>query len=153
MRYISTRGGSEPREFKEILLEGLAPDGGLYVPETYPEFTGEELNSMRGKGYHDVAFAVLRRFITDIPEEDLKKIIARTYTKEVFGTPEITPIKRLENGVALLQLSNGPTLAFKDVPLQLLGNLMEYVLAENGRELNILGATSGDTGSAAGDAP
>lgn len=149
MRYISTRGNSEPRDFKEILLEGLAPDGGLYVPETYPRFTDAELTALRSKGYHDVALTVLRRFITDIPEEDLKKLIARTYTKEVFGTPEITPVKRFEGGLALLQLSNGPTLAFKDVPLQLLGNLMEYVLAEKGRELNILGATSGDTGSAA----
>ncbi|MDP3965606.1 MAG: threonine synthase, partial [bacterium] len=169
MRYISTRGKSKPREFKEILLEGLAPDGGLYVPEEYPKFTDAELTALRGlpaaparashagglgaaqagKGYHDVALAVLRRFITDISEEDLKKIIARTYTKEVFGTPEITPIKRLEDGLALLQLSNGPTLAFKDVPLQLLGNLMEYVLAEKASGLNILGATSGDTGSAA----
>src|SRR3990167_2930298 len=149
MRYISTRGNSEPRDFNDILLEGLAPDGGLYVPETYPKFSDAELNSLRGKGYHDVALNILRTFITDIPEEDLKKIISRTYTKEVFGTPEITPIKRLENGLSLLGLSNGPTLAFKDVPLQLLGNLMEYVLAEKARGLNILGATSGDTGSAA----
>src|SRR3989344_5995173 len=164
MRYISTRGNSEPadrvgirlnsiacrrREFKEILLEGLAPDGGLYVPETYPKFTDAELDALRGKNYHEIALRVLRAFITDITEADLKKIISRTYTKEVFGTQEITPVKKLENGLSLLQLSNGPTLAFKDVPLQLLGNLMEYVLAEKGRELNILGATSGDTGSAA----
>ena len=149
MRYISTRGNSEPRDFKDILLEGLAPDGGLYVPETYPKFSDAELNSLRGKGYHDVALSVLRTFITDIPKEDLKKIISRTYTKETFGTPEITPVKKLGDSLSLLQLSNGPTLAFKDIPLQLLGNLMEYVLAEKGRELNILGATSGDTGSAA----
>ena len=136
-------------DFKEILLEGLAPDGGLYVPETYPKFTDAELDALRGKNYHEIALRVLRAFITDIPEEDLQKIISRTYTKEVFGTQEITPVKKLENGLSLLQLSNGPTLAFKDVPLQLLGNLMEYVLAEKGRELNILGATSGDTGSAA----
>src|SRR3989344_3618533 len=153
MQYISTRGNSEPMDFKEILLEGLAPDGGLYVPETYPKFTDTELDALRGKNYHEIALRVLRAFITDIPEEDLKKIISRTYTKEVFGTPEITPIKRLENGLTLLQLSNGPTLAFKDVPLQLLGNLMEYVLAEKARGLNILGATSGDTGSAAAYAP
>lgn len=149
MRYISTRGNSEPRDFKEILLEGLASDGGLYLPETYPEFTDAELNALRGKGYRDVALSVLRTFITDIPEEDLSTLIARTYTEDIFGTPEITPVKDLENGLHLLQLSNGPTLAFKDVPLQLLGNLMEYVLAESGRELNVLGATSGDTGSAA----
>jgi len=136
-------------DFKEILLEGLAPDGGLYVPETYPKFTDAELDALRGKNYHEIALRVLRAFITDITEADLKKIISRTYTKEVFGTQEITPVKKLENGLSLLQLSNGPTLAFKDVPLQLLGNLMEYVLAEKGRELNILGATSGDTGSAA----
>ncbi len=104
---------------------------------------------MRGKTYQEVAFNILRTFITDIPEEDLRKLIARTYTKEIFGTDAITPLKQLEPGLSLLQLSNGPTLAFKDVPLQLLGNLMEYVLAEKGRELNVLGATSGDTGSAA----
>ncbi|MDO8552262.1 MAG: threonine synthase [bacterium] len=160
MKYVSTRGNSEPAEFKEILLEGLAPDGGLYVPETYPKFTDAELDALRGlpaapdaaqagKNYHEVALTVLRTFITDIPEGDLKTLIARTYTKEVFGTQEITPLKQLEPGLSLLQLSNGPTLAFKDVPLQLLGNLMEYVLAEKGRELNVLGATSGDTGSAA----
>src|SRR3989344_1540135 len=149
MRYISTRGNSEPREFKEILLEGLAPDGGLYVPEEYPKFTDAELDDLRGKTYQEVALNVLRTFITDIPEEDLKKIISRTYTREVFGTSEITPVKKLGDSLSLLQLSNGPTLAFKDVPLQLLGTLMEYVLAEKGEGLNVLGATSGDTGSAA----
>ncbi|KKW08162.1 MAG: L-threonine synthase [Candidatus Kaiserbacteria bacterium GW2011_GWA2_49_19] len=149
MRYISTRGNSESREFKEILLEGLAPDGGLYVPEQYPKFTDAELDDLRGKTYQETALNILRTFITDIPEEDLRGIIARTYTKEIFGTDAITPLKHLEKGLSLLQLSNGPTLAFKDVPLQLLGNLMEYVLEERGSELNILGATSGDTGSAA----
>ncbi|MDO8522283.1 MAG: threonine synthase, partial [bacterium] len=118
MQYISTRGNSEPAdgvgigtcrrsEFKEILLEGLAPDGGLYVPESYPKFTDSELNALRDKSYHDVALAVLRRFITDIPEKDLKNLIACTYTKDVFGTDEITPVKDLENGLDLLQLSNG----------------------------------------------
>ncbi len=149
MRYISTRGNAEPKGFKEILLEGLAPDGGLYVPEKYPKISNDELDSLRGKNYREVALYILRNFIDDISEKDLSGIIARTYTKEIFGTAEITPLKHLEKGLALLQLSNGPTLAFKDVPLQLLGNLMEYVLAEKGAELNILGATSGDTGSAA----
>ena len=131
------------------MLEGLAPDGGLYVPEEYPKFTDNDINSLRGKTYQETALRILRTFITDIPEADLKKLIARTYTKEVFGTADITPLKNLENGLSLLQLSNGPTLAFKDVPLQWLGNLMEYVLNEKKQELNILGATSGDTGSAA----
>ena len=149
MRYISTRGGAEPRSFKEILLEGLAPDGGLYVPEKYPKFSSEELDALRGKNYNEVALHILRNFIDDISEKDLSEIISRTYTKEIFGTEEITPLKNLEPGLSLLQLSNGPTLAFKDVPLQLLGNLMEYALGEQGSELNILGATSGDTGSAA----
>ena len=149
MRYISTRGGAEPRGFKEILLEGLAPDGGLYVPEKYPKITDKEFDALRGKDYYEVALHILRTFIDDISEKDLSELISRTYTKKIFGTSEITPLKNLEQGLSLLQLSNGPTLAFKDVPLQLLGNLMEYTLGKEGKELNILGATSGDTGSAA----
>ena len=146
MRYISTRGGGEPKTFKEILLEGLASDGGLYMPESYAKLSVEVL---REKTYTEVAFEVLQPFMSDIPAEDLRAIIEKTYTKEVFGSNEITPVNMLEPDFGLLKLSEGPTLAFKDVPLQLLGNLMEYVLAERGESLNILGATSGDTGSAA----
>jgi threonine synthase len=146
MRYVSTRGGALPRHFTEILLEGLAPDGGLYLPERYPP---ADLAAWRGLTYPELAFAVLSRFADDIPDADLRSIVESTYTKEAFGSEEITPLKTLEPGLYLLGLSNGPTLAFKDIALQLLGNLFEWVLAERGETLNILGATSGDTGSAA----
>lgn len=148
MRYISTRGLVKPGNFKEILLVGLASDGGLYVPEEYPKIDLKYLENLRGMDYVGVAKIVLAQFISDIPTTDLNRLIAATYTQEMFGEG-IIPLKWLQDDLALLQLSNGPTLAFKDVPLQLLGNLMEYVLENNGEELNILGATSGDTGSAA----
>jgi threonine synthase len=149
MKYVSTRGGMPPKEFCEILLEGLAPDGGLVVPQAYPRFSAAELEALRPLPYANLAFEVLRRYVTDIPEEDLKDLIDRTYTAAVFRTPEITPVRTLEPNLHILALSNGPTLAFKDVAMQLLGNLFEHVLARTGVSLNILGATSGDTGSAA----
>ena len=149
MRYISTRGGGEPQRFTDILLEGLAPDGGLFVPESYPRVTGAELAAMRGMHYRDLAFALLPRFMDDIPPADLRALIDRTYTPAIFRSEDITPLKTLEPGLHILGLSNGPTLAFKDLAMQLLGGLFEYVLAKRGEELNILGATSGDTGSAA----
>ncbi len=149
MRYISTRGGMQPRTFREILLEGLATDGGLAMPESYPRYTPADLARLRKFNYPDLAFDVLSRYIDDIPGADLKRLIDNTYTADVFGSDDITPLKTLEPGLHLLQLSNGPTLAFKDVAMQLLGNLFEYVLSQNHGELNILGATSGDTGSAA----
>ncbi len=149
MRYISTRGGMPPRTFREILLEGLATDGGLALPESYPRYEAADLARLRKLSYPDLAFDILSRYIDDIPAADLKALIDKTYTAAVFGSDDITPLKTLEPGLHLLQLSNGPTLAFKDVALQLLGNLFEYVLAKNQGELNILGATSGDTGSAA----
>ncbi len=149
MRYISTRGGMQPRTFREILLEGLATDGGLALPESYPRYTTADLARLRKLNYRDLAFDILSRYIDDIPAGDLKALIDKTYTAGAFGGDDITPLKTLEPGLHLLQLSNGPTLAFKDVALQLLGNLFEYVLAANHGELNILGATSGDTGSAA----
>jgi threonine synthase len=144
MRYVSTRGAAPPRRFSEILLEGLAPDGGLYVPETFPPV---DLSGLRGKPYPELAHAILSMFMDDMP--DLRGIVGRTYTAEIFQSPEITPLKTLEPGLHLLGLSNGPTLAFKDVALQLLGNLFESALQEENATLNILGATSGDTGSAA----
>ena len=156
MHYISTRGQAPKLRFSDILLGGLASDGGLYVPETYPHFSATELATMRGMSYPQLAFAVLSRLIDDIPADDLKTIIDKTYTAEVYrytqpgeNAADITPLKMLEPGLHLLALSNGPTLAFKDVAMQLLGNLFEYTLAKTGGELNILGATSGDTGSAA----
>ncbi len=170
MYYISTRASTteanpttaDRKRFCEILLEGLAPDGGLYLPESYPQIDAAALQRLRrtfrkgaSGGYADLAFEILSLFIDDIPAADLKAICQKTYTEDVFGTPQIVPLKTLEApsanepGLYLEALSNGPTLAFKDMAMQLLGNLFEYELARRGEELNILGATSGDTGSAA----
>ena len=156
MKYISTRGQSPAQSFSEILLGGLAPDGGLYLPETYPQFTDADLSAMRGMNYRELAFAVLSRFATDIPAADLQAIIDKTYTADVYcnvrdgeNAEDITPLHTLEPNLHLLCLSNGPTIAFKDMAMQLLGNLFEYVLAKAGQGINILGATSGDTGSSA----
>ena len=149
MKYASTRGHSASQSFTDILLEGLAPDGGLMVPEQWPRITRAKLDAMRDLPYPRLAFEILRFFADDFPGGELKGIVDRTYTPEVFGTPEITPLHTLEPNLHLLRLSNGPTLAFKDVAMQLLGNLFEGVLEKQGRRLNVLGATSGDTGSAA----
>ena len=153
MLYLSTRGHPDRKRFCQILLEGLAPDGGLYLPETYPQVNTATLARMRlalkDQGYAALAHEVLSLYIDDIPADDLRALCAKTYTAEVFGTREIVPLKKLEDGVCLEALSNGPTLAFKDMAMQLLGNLFEYELARRGEQLNILGATSGDTGSAA----
>ena len=149
MKYISTRGDRTERSFCDILLEGLAPDGGLYLPLSYPRIDSATLDKWRGLSYAELAFEILKRFVDDIPVEDLRTITARVYTAEVFGTTAITPLKPLEPGLALEALSNGPTLAFKDIAMQMLGGLFEYELARRGERLNILGATSGDTGSAA----
>jgi threonine synthase len=149
MRYLSTRGGMPAQPFTSILLEGLAPDGGLAVPETYPRFSAEDLARLRVLGYRDLAFEILSRYMDDIAPADLRAIIDRTYTIAAFGDDEVTPLATLEPGLHLLRCSNGPTLAFKDVALQLLGNLFEHVLAQRGTTLNILGATSGDTGPSA----
>jgi threonine synthase len=149
MRYISTRGGMAPQSFSQILLGGLASDGGLAVPERIPTVNAAELKYWRGLSYRNLAFEVLSKFIDDIPAADLKAIIDKTYTAKVFGSDQITPVATLETGIHILECSNGPTLAFKDIAMQLLGNLFEYALAKNSEELNILGATSGDTGSSA----
>lgn len=158
MKYISTRGQSPALSFSEILLGGLAPDGGLYLPESYPQFTDADLNAMRGMHYRDLAFTILSRLVddSDIPHSDLRTIINNTYRADVYSyvragqnAEDITPTLKLEENLYLLGLSNGPTLAFKDMAMQLLGNLFEYVLTKKGETTNILGATSGDTGSAA----
>jgi threonine synthase len=149
VKYISTRGDLTERSFSDILLEGLAPDGGLYLPQAYPQIDDATLTRWRGLAYADLAFEILSLYIDDIPADDLRAITRRTYTAEVFGTPEIVPLKPLAEGLALEALSNGPTLAFKDMAMQLLGQLFEYELGRRGHTLNILGATSGDTGSAA----
>ncbi|MGX7002971.1 threonine synthase [Caballeronia sp. KNU42] len=162
MNYISTRGAGigERHTFSDILLGGLAKDGGLYLPAEYPRVTAQELTAWRSLSYADLAYEVLRKFSDDIPDEDLRSLTRRTYTANTYSNvrhhesaSQITPLKTLgeEGGttVSLLELSNGPTLAFKDMAMQLLGNLFEYTLAKEGQTLNILGATSGDTGSAA----
>ncbi|BCF88601.1 MULTISPECIES: threonine synthase [Paraburkholderia] len=162
MNYISTRGAGigERHTFSDILLGGLAKDGGLYLPNEYPKVSADELARWRALPYADLAFEILRKFSDDIPDEDLRELTRRTYTAQVYcnvrdeeNAAQITPLKTLgvENGapLSLLELSNGPTLAFKDMAMQLLGNLFEYTLAKHGETLNILGATSGDTGSAA----
>jgi len=156
MKYISTRGDSPKLNFTEVLLGGLAPDGGLYLPEHYPKFTNDELNDMREMSYQDLAFYIFEKFIDDIPENDLREIVNKTYSAETFSyareeqkAEDITPTLPLKNNLFLLSLSNGPTLAFKDIAMQFLGHIFEYVLGKQGKTLNILGATSGDTGPAA----
>ena len=149
MRYISTRGDKTQRSFCDILLEGLAPDGGLYLPAHYPQVDAAMLAKWRSLPYAELAYEILSLYIDDIPAEELKALCEKTYTAEVFGTDEIVPLRELEDGTYLEALSNGPTLAFKDMAMQLLGNLFEYELGRRAEQLNILGATSGDTGSAA----
>ncbi len=149
MKYLSTRGESAGRSFSEILLEGLAPDGGLYLPERYPQIDAATLARWRRLAYPELAFELLSLFIDDVPPGDLRELLRRTYTAEVFGDPRIVPLRPLEPGVFVLGLSNGPTLAFKDLAMQFLGQAFEYELARRGRTLKVLGATSGDTGSAA----
>jgi len=142
--YVSTRGTAQPKRFSEILIEGLASDGGLYLPERIPQM---DLAALRRESYCGIARRVLGAFMDDVPSLDA--VIGNTYTREVFGSDAITPLKELEPGLCLLGLANGPTLAFKDIAMQLLGRLFEQSLAARGETLNILGATSGDTGSAA----
>ena len=149
MKYISTRGATDRKTFGEVLLMGLAPDGGLMLPEHYPQIDRATLDKWRGLAYADLAFEIMRLFATDIPEGDLRAIINRTYPAEAFGNAEITPVRTLSDGLKIQALSNGPTLAFKDMAMQFLGNAFEYVLKREGQTLNIVGATSGDTGSAA----
>ena len=149
MNYISTRGNTAPKTFSEVLLMGLAPDGGLMLPERYPQIDAATLDKWRGLSYQNLSFEIMRLFATDIPEDDLRAIIGNTYTEEAFGTQAITPVRTLSDGLKIQALSNGPTLAFKDMAMQFLGNAFEYVLKKAGATLNIVGATSGDTGSAA----
>ena len=136
MRYQSTRGHADRKQFCEILLEGLAPDGGLYLPESYPQLDATALQQLRqvwqSQGYAALAFEILSLYIDDIPRDDLKALCQKTYTPKVFGSAEIVPLKPLKSAgqsqpdLYLEALSNGPTLAFKDMAMQLLGNLFEY---------------------------
>ncbi|MDD5285771.1 MAG: threonine synthase [Desulfuromonadaceae bacterium] len=146
MNYISTRGGIQPIPFKDAVMMGLASDGGLLLPQSYPSVSREQLEAWRSLNYPELAFEIISRFVDDIPINELKAIIDRSYA--TFTHPEVTPVLK-EDGIYILELFHGVTLAFKDVALQFLGNLFEYILAERNQKLNIVGATSGDTGSAA----
>jgi threonine synthase len=149
MHYVSTRGATPPQRFGEVLLGGLAADGGLAVPEQYPVIDPGELARLRTLPYAQLAFEILRRFADDLPAEDLRAMVSRAYTAQRFGSADITPLRTLEPGLHILGLSNGPTLAFKDIAMQFLGEVFEYALERAGTDMNILGATSGDTGSSA----
>jgi threonine synthase len=149
LKYVSTRGEAAGRGFAAILLEGLAPDGGLYVPERYPRVDRATLAAWRRLSYPELALEVLSRYIDDIPAAELRALVERSYRADVFGDPRIAPLRPLEPGVFVLGLSNGPTLAFKDIAMQFVGSAFEYELGRRGGRLNVLGATSGDTGSAA----
>ncbi|MDH4562011.1 threonine synthase [Pseudomonas sp. BN411] len=148
MRYISTRGQAPALNFEDVLLAGLASDGGLYVPENLPRFTQEEIASWAGLPYHELAFRVMRPFVTgSIADADFKKILEETYG--AFAHNAVAPLRQLNGNEWVLELFHGPTLAFKDFALQLLGRLLDHVLSKRGERVVIMGATSGDTGSAA----
>jgi len=146
MRYRSTRGQINGIPFKDAIMMGLADDGGLIVPETIPQLTPGDLEGLTKLAYPELAFQIISRFCTDIPSADLKDLIDSSYAS--FTHPEVTPVVH-QDGVYILELFHGPTLAFKDVALQFLGNLFAYLLKERNEKMNIVGATSGDTGSAA----
>ncbi len=146
MQYISTRGGIAPISFKQAVMMGLATDGGLLLPTSIPEISAETVAQWRQLRYPDLACAVLGLFIDDIPAADLRELVKKSYS--TFDHPEIVPLVK-QGDCHILELFHGPTLAFKDVALQFLGNVFEYLLKESGGRMNILGATSGDTGSAA----
>ena len=151
MKYVSTRGEAKPASFNEALIEGLARDGGLYVPESWPQISRAEISALRGKSYAEVAFRVIAPFVgDDIPERDLKRMIKEAYA--TFSHKDVTPLHQLSSGEYILELFHGPTLAFKDVAMQLISRLMDYVLTARGERCTIVGATSGDTGGAATEA-
>ena len=148
MKYISTRGGCPPQNFEQVLLSGLAPDGGLFIPQTLPTFSAEQIEAMKSLQYADLALEIVTPFVDgDIPTSQLKKVIDESYA--AFKHPEVAPLTRLSEHEYLLELYHGPTLAFKDFALQVLGRLLDHVLRKNDQRVVILGATSGDTGSAA----
>ena len=151
MRYISTRGQAPELRFEETMLTGLARDGGLYVPATLPRFSPAEIAAMAGLSYEDVAFRVMRPFIGDsFTDQEFGDIITRAYAG--FGHAARAPLKQLQDNHFLLELFHGPTLAFKDFAMQLIGQLFQAALARSGKRVTIVGATSGDTGSAAMEA-
>lgn len=148
MRFVSTRGGVEPKSFEDVILTGLAPDGGLFVPEQIPQFTQQEIASWAGLSYQDLALKVMTPFVADaMPEKDLKKLIDDSYS--TFRHSGIAPLVQTGHNEWIMELFHGPTLAFKDFALQFLGNLLDYTLEKRNQKVVIMGATSGDTGSAA----
>jgi threonine synthase len=156
MNYVSTRGLDHAAGFRDVLLGGLMADGGLAMPARYPQLSPADLARLAPLSYPDLAFEILKLYAADVPAPTLRALVDKTYTPQVYknarpdeNPADITPLRTLAPGLHLLALSNGPTLAFKDMAMQLLGNLFEWALAEQGESLNILGATSGDTGSSA----
>ncbi|HUD26976.1 MAG TPA: threonine synthase [Burkholderiaceae bacterium] len=149
MRYVSTRGQAPPAPFRAVLLEGLAPDGGLMVPERYPRIDADTLRAWRGLSYAQLAGELMALFADDYAPGELARLATGVYTAASFGSAEVAPLVDLEPGLKLLRLANGPTLSFKDVAMQLLGALFQVELGPSAAALNILAATSGDTGSSA----
>lgn len=148
MQYSSTRGDAQPRSFSDILLAGLAEDGGLYMPQSWPQFTPDEWREMRSLSYPELSAKILSVFTQgsiDLPT--LQRLCAKAYAG--FSHAAIAPVVEVENGLFSMELFHGPTLAFKDMAMQLLGQLFEHVLTERNQRVTIVGATSGDTGSAA----
>ncbi len=146
IRYISTRGDSSPKSFTEVLLSGMAPDGGLYVPSEWPQLDVEKLS---GFSYTEIAFEVMKPFVGgDIPDDNLREMIVEVYENN-FRHPAVTPLVQVGSNEWVLELFHGPTIAFKDYALQMLGRLFDYTLEKRGERVTIVGATSGDTGSAA----
>jgi threonine synthase len=151
LRYVSTRGEAPELGFEDVLLAGLAPDGGLYVPEAWPSLDRGEFEALRGRPYTEVAFAVISPFVEEaVPASALREMIARSY--ETFKNPAVTPLRQLDANLWLLELFHGPTLAFKDIAMQLLARLMDWALLRRGQRSTLLAATSGDTGAAAVEA-
>lgn len=147
MKFLSTRGQTPALGFSDAVATGLAPDGGLFLPETLPDFSNDLARFERCRSYAELCFEFLRVFATDLPAETLRGLIAQSYTR--FDHPEIAPLKPLAKNLYVLELFHGPTLAFKDFALQLLGNLYAHQCKVRGQTINVLGATSGDTGAAA----
>ncbi len=148
MKYISTRGAAPVLDFDEVLLAGLARDGGLYVPQSWPQFDADKIRSLKGLSYKDLAFQVIQPFVGNtITDQDLKRILDDAYSH--FDTDEVAPLTKIGDNAWLLELFHGPTLAFKDMAMQFLGPLFDHVLKQKGQRVTIVGATSGDTGSAA----
>ncbi len=151
MRYISTRGQAPVLGFSDVLLAGLATDGGLYVPEAWPKFSNKELVEFGRLSYSELALRIIKPFIDDeIADDDLEAIINATYSR--FDHSAVAPLKQLQHNLWVLELFHGPTLAFKDFAMQLLAGLFEYELNRRGERVTIIGATSGDTGAAAVEA-